>query len=41
MEFRKSYKKFSGKGKTTVNREPGTLNRGRLAPLKKGVRKTY
>ena len=31
---KKSYtKKWSGKGKTTVNREPRTVNRGRLAPL--------
>ena len=32
-EKRNSYKKWSGKGKTTVNREPRTVNRGRLAPL--------
>ena len=31
---KKSYtKKWSGKGKTTVNREPRTVNRGRLASL--------
>lgn len=31
---KKSYtKKWSGKGETTVNREPRTVNRGRLAPL--------
>jgi len=33
MEERKYSKKWSGKGKTTVNREPRTVNRGRLAPL--------
>jgi len=32
MEYKKSYKKWSNKGKT-LNREPRTLNRGRLAPL--------
>ena len=32
---KKSYKKFNGKGKTTLNPEPLTLNRkrGKLAPL--------
>ena len=34
MEERKYSKKWSGKGKTTVNREPRTVNRGRLAPLR-------
>ena len=33
MEEKKYSKKWSGKGKTTVNREPRTVNRGRLAPL--------
>ena len=33
MEERKYSKKWSGKGKTTVNREPRTVNRGRLASL--------
>lgn len=33
MEERKYSKKWSGKGKTTVNSEPRTVNRGRLAPL--------
>ena len=33
MDYKKPNKKFSGKGKTTVNREPRTVNRGRLAPL--------
>ena len=32
-EKKTSYKKWSGKGKTTVNREPRTVNRGRLASL--------
>lgn len=35
MEEKKYNKKWSGKGKTTVSREPGTLNQGRLAPLMK------
>ena len=33
MEEKKYGKKWSGKGKTTVNRESRTVNRGRLAPL--------
>ena len=33
MEEKKYNKKGGGKGKTTVNREPGTLNRGCLSPL--------
>ena len=33
MEEKKNSKKWNGKGKTTVNREPRTVNRGRLAPL--------
>ena len=33
MEEKKYSKKWSGKGKTTVNREPRTVNRGRLASL--------
>ena len=33
MEERKYSKKWSGKEKTTVNSEPRTVNRGRLAPL--------
>ena len=33
MEEKKYNKKWGGKGKTTVNREPRTVNRGRLAPL--------
>lgn len=33
MDYKKSYKKWSGKGKSTVNHEPLTMNRGRLAPL--------
>jgi|GEM_PF-4102674 len=34
-EKRKSYKKFSGKGKGTMNREPLTLNQGRPEPKRK------
>lgn len=35
MEYngKKYSKKWSGKGKSTLNREPLTLKRGRLAPL--------
>lgn len=33
MEEKKYSKKWGGKGITTVNREPRTVNRGRLAPL--------
>ena len=35
MEYKKLYKKWSGKGKTTLNPEPLILNRkrGKLAPL--------
>ena len=33
MEEKKYSKKWSGKGKTTVNCESRTVNRGRLAPL--------
>ena len=33
MEEKKYSKKWSGKGKATVNREFRTVNRGRLAPL--------
>ena len=33
MEENKNSKKWNGKGKTTVNRELRTVNRGRLAPL--------
>lgn len=33
MEEKKNIKKWNGKGKTTVNRELRTVNRGRLAPL--------
>lgn len=35
MEFKKSYKKFNGKGKTTLNPSPLTLNQGRLEPKRK------
>lgn len=33
MEEKKYSKKWGGKGITTFNREPRTVNRGRLAPL--------
>lgn len=35
MEFKKSYKKFNGKGKTTLNPESLTLNQGRPEPKRK------
>ena len=35
MEFKKPYKKFNGKGKTTLNPEPLTLNQGRPEPKRK------